>query len=389
MAYTEFYKEQKFQDYLVYEREVNLQENTARSYLSYIRSAYNNFFENNPHTKGYVAELQSNLYAGRLQDACRLLSKMIDILFECKSEHDETFMKYKDMNNSVSALRAYRAYLSYIMDNKEREYLAFETQIVDNDESESDGEAFFSTEIQKELASKKEGVVFFDRRELESRLKFRLSSQDRSGYFSIRLISKLFSDRGVQDGELELSVRANYPKFQSFPHFVEQWLEECAQGINLYVDEGNTNLLMRDVAAMEIDITNNEVLVLMDSGRRHRLYSVTSDGEIVSMVESMRNLQLDDITIEHVPTFKSFYEGHRQELSGLSALEELMSKTLAAAGIPNNPWKDAVKYLRKQIRFEDIEEYAEQIVLDMLYIKESIRLELMGSKFNTNPKKNK
>ena len=55
MAYTEFYKEQKFQDYLVYEREVNLQENTARSYLSFIRSAYNNFFENNPRTKGYVA----------------------------------------------------------------------------------------------------------------------------------------------------------------------------------------------------------------------------------------------------------------------------------------------------------------------------------------------
>lgn len=389
MAYTEFYKEQKFQDYLVYEREVNLQENTARSYLSYIRSAYNNFFENNPHTKGYVAELQSNLYAGRLQDACRLLSKMIDILFECKSEHDETFMKYKDMNNSVSALRAYRAYLSYIMDNKEREHLAIETQIVDNDESESDEEAFFGAGIQEELGSKKEGVVFFDRSELESRLKFRLSSQDRPGYFSISLISKLFSDRGVQDGELERSVRANYSKFQSFPHFVEQWLEECAQGINLYVDEGNTNLLMRDVAAMEIDITNNEVFVLMDSGRRHRLYSVTSDGEIVSMVESMRNLQLDDITIEHVPTFKSFYEGHRQELSGLSALEELMSKTLAAAGIPNSPWKDAVKYLCKQIRFEDIEEYAEQIVLDMLYIKESIRLELMGSKFNTNPKKNK
>ena len=171
MAYTEFYKEQKFQDYLVYEREVNLQENTARSYLSYIRSAYNNFFENNPHTKGYVAELQSNLYAGRLQDACRLLSKMIDILFECKSEHDETFMKYKDMNNSVSALRAYRAYLmSYILDNKEREHLAIETQIVDNDESESDEETFFSAEIQKELASKKEGVVFFDRRELESRV---------------------------------------------------------------------------------------------------------------------------------------------------------------------------------------------------------------------------
>ena len=66
-----------------------------------------------------------------------------------------------------------------------------------------------------------------------------------------------------------------------------------------------------------------------------------------------------------------------------------MSKTLAAAGIPNSPWKDAVKYLCKQIRFEDIEKYAEQIVLDMLYIKESIRLELMGSKFNTNPKKNK
>lgn len=389
MAYTEFYKEQKFQDYLVYEREVNLQENTARSYLSYIRSAYNNFFENNPHTKGYVAELQSNLYAGRLQDACRLLSKMIDILFECKSEHDETFMKYKDMNNSVSALRAYRAYLSYIMDNKEREHLAIETQIVDNDESASDEEAFFSAEIQKELASKKEGVVFFDRSKLESRLKFRLSSQDRPGYFSIRLISKLFSDRGVQDGEFERSVRANYPKFQSFPHFVEQWLEECAQGINLYVDEGNTNLLMRDVAAMEIDITNNEVFVLMDSGRRHRLYSITSDGEIVSMVESMRNLTLKDITIEYVPTFKSFYEGHRQELSGLSALEELMSKTLAAAGIPNSPWKDAVKYLCKQIRFEDIEKYAEQIVLDMLYIKESIRLELMGSKFNTNPKKNK
>ena len=389
MAYTEFYKEQKFQDYLVYEREVNLQENTARSYLSFIRSAYNNFFENNPRTKGYVAELQSNLYAGRLQDACRLLSKMIDILFECKSEHDETFMKYKDMNNSVSALRAYRAYLSYIMDNKEREHLAFETQIVDNDESESDGEAFFGAEIQKELASKKEGVVFFDRSKLESRLKFRLSSQDRPGYFSIRLISKLFSDRGVQDGELERSVRANYPKFQSFPHFVEQWLEECAQGINLYVDEGNTNLLMRDVAAMEIDITNNEVFALMDSGRRHRLYSITSDGEIVSMVESMRNLTLKDITIEHVPTFKSFYEGHRQELSGLSALEELMSKTLDAAGISNSTWKDAVKYLRKQIRFEDIEEYAEQIVLDMLYIKESIRLELKGSKFNTNPKKNK
>ena len=140
---------------------------------------------------------------------------------------------------------------------------------------------------------------------------------------------------------------------------------------------------------MEIDITNNEVLVLMDSGRRHRLYSVTSDGEIVSMVESMRNLTLKDITIEHVPTFKSFYEGHRQELSGLSALEELMSKTLAAAGIPNSPWKDAVKYLCKQIRFEDIQKYAEQIVLDMLYIKESIRLELKGSKFNTNPKKNK
>ena len=389
MAYTEFYKEQKFQDYLVYEREVNLQENTARSYLSFIRSAYNNFFENNPRTKGYVAELQSNLYAGRLQDACRLLSKMIDILFECKREHDETFMKYKDMHNSGSALRAYRAYLSYIMDNKEREYLAFEPQIVDNDESESDEEAFFGAGIQEELGSKKEGVVFFDRSELEKCLKGRLSSQDRSGYFSIRLISKLFSDRGVQDGELERSVRANYPKFQSFPHFVEQWLEECAQGINLYVDEGNTNLLMRDVAAMEIDITNNEVFVLMDSGRRHRLYSITSDGEIVSMVESMRNLKLKDITIEHVPTFKSFYEEHRQELSGLSALEELMSKTLAAAGIPNNPWKDAVKYLRKQIRFEDIEEYAEQIVLDMLYIKESIRLELKGSKFNTNPKKNK
>lgn len=389
MAYTEFYKEQKFQDYLVYEREVNLQENTARSYLSFIRSAYNNFFENNPRTKGYVAELQSNLYAGRLQDACRLLSKMIDILFECKSEHDETFMKYKDMHNSGSALRAYRAYLSYIMDNKEREHLAFETQIVDNDESESDEEAFFGAGIQEELGSKKEGVVFFDRSELESRLKFRLSSQDRSGYFSIRLISKLFSDRGVQDGELERSVRVNYPKFQSFPHFVEQWLEECAQGINLYVDEGNTNLFIRDVAAMEIDITNNEVFVLMDSGRRHRLYSITSDGEIVSMVESMRNLKLKDITIEHVPTFKSFYEEHRQELSGLSALEELMSKTLAAIGIPNNPWKDAVKYLRKQIRFEDIEEYAEQIVLDMLYIKESIRLELKGSKFNTNPKKNK
>ena len=389
MAYTEFYKEQKFQDYLVYEREVNLQENTARSYLSFIRSAYNNFFENNPRTKGYVAELQSNLYAGRLQDACRLLSKMIDILFECKREHDETFMKYKDMHNSGSALRAYRAYLSYIMDNKEREYLAFETPIVNNDESELDEEAFFGAGIQEELGSKKEGVVFFDRCELESRLKFRLSSQDRSGYFSIRLISKLFSDRGVQDGELERSVRANYPKFQSFPHFVEQWLEECTQGINLYVDEGNTNLFIRDVAAMEIDITNNEVFVLMDSGRRHRLYSITSDGEIVSMVESMRNLQLKDITIEHVPTFKSFYEEHRQELSGLSALEELMSKTLAAAGIPNNPWKDAVKYLRKQIRFEDIEEYAEQIVLDMLYIKESIRLELKGSKFNTNPKKNK
>lgn len=389
MAYTEFYKEQKFQDYLVYEREVNLQENTARSYLSFIRSAYNNFFENNPRTKGYVAELQSNLYAGRLQDACRLLSKMIDILFECKREHDETFMKYKDMHNSGSALRAYRAYLSYIMDNKEREYLAFEPQIVDNDESESDEEAFFGAGIQEELGSKKEGVVFFDRSELEKCLKGRLSSQDRSGYFSICLISKLFSDRGVQDGELERSVRANYPKFQSFPHFVEQWLEECAQGINLYVDEGNTNLFIRDVAAMEIDITNNEVFVLMDSGRRHRLYSITSDGEIVSMVESMRNLKLKDIMIEHVPTFKSFYEEHRQELSGLSALEELMSKTLAAAGIPNNPWKDAVKYLRKQIRFEDIEEYAEQIVLDMLYIKESIRLELKGSKFNTNPKKNK
>jgi len=389
MAYTEFYKEQKFQDYLVYEREVNLQENTARSYLSFIRSAYNNFFENNPRTKGYVAELQSNLYAGRLQDACRLLSKMIDILFECKREHDETFMKYKDMHNSGSALRAYRAYLSYIMDNKEREYLAFEPQIVDNDESESDEEAFFGAGIQEELGSKKEGVVFFDRSELEKCLKGRLSSQDRSGYFSIRLISKLFSDRGVQDGELERSVRANYPKFQSFPHFVEQWLEECAQGINLYVDEGNTNLFIRDVAAMEIDITNNEVFVLMDSGRRHRLYSITSDGEILSMVESMRNLKLKDITIEHVPTFKSFYEGHRQELSGLSALEELMSKTLAAAGIPNSPWKDAVKYLCKQIRFEDIEKYAEQIVLDMLYIKESIRLELMGSKFNTNPKKNK
>lgn len=386
MAYTEFYKEQKFQDYLVYEREVNLQENTARSYLSFIRSAYNNFFENNPRTKGYVAELQSNLYAGRLQDACHLLSKMIDILFECKREHDETFMKYEDMNNSGSALRAY---LSYIMDNKEREYLAFETQIVDNDESELDEEAFFGAGIQKELASKKEGVVFFDRSELESRLKGRLKTQDRPGYFSIRVISKLFSDRKVQDGELERSIRVNYPKFQSFPHFVEQWSEECAQGINLYVDEGNTNLLMRDVAAMEIDITNNEVLVLMNSGRRHRLYSATSDGEIVSMVESMRNLKLDDITIEHVPTFKSFYEEHRQELSGLSALEELMSKTLAAAGIPNNPWDDAVKYLCKQIRFEDIEEYAEQIVLDMLYIKESIRLELKGSKFNTNPKKNK
>ena len=66
-------------------------------------------------------------------------------------------------------------------------------------------------------------------------------------------------------------------------------------------------------------------------------------------------------------------------------MADLMQKEMEGNDITVQPWDKAITKLRQLISFEDIKDYADDIVRDLLFIKEKGHIELMGDLFNTNP----
>ena len=66
-------------------------------------------------------------------------------------------------------------------------------------------------------------------------------------------------------------------------------------------------------------------------------------------------------------------------------MADLMQMGMKENNINIQPWKEAIRKLRQLILFDDIKDYADDIVRDLLFIKEKGHIELMGDLFNTNP----
>lgn len=96
-------------------------------------------------------------------------------------------------------------------------------------------------------------------------------------------------------------------------------------------------------------------------------------------------MKLESITLEHTPTMFSILQDNSERLQGIKKMADLMQKEMKGNDITVQPWGKAITKLRQLISFEDIKDYADDIVRDLLFIKEKGHIELMGDLFNTNP----
>ena len=62
-----------------------------------------------------------------------------------------------------------------------------------------------------------------------------------------------------------------------------------------------------------------------------------------------------------------------------------MQKEMKENNITALSWDKVIIKLRQLISFEEIKDYADDIIRDLLFIKEKGHIELMGDLFNTNP----
>lgn len=367
---TELFKADEFKKYLV--KDAGLQENTATSYISYIKAIDRDLISKTPY-KGIIADLKDNL-ASCPSKTLALLQSIQETVEETKRIKDETFMSTKELNNGCSALKQYLKFLRKQYSDK------VNTEEVSVADEELDKEV---EEI--ETMTESGNVTIKTKEDLRKAFILRLSTQDRPAQFSIKLIAGIFKKQKDENGVIENSIRTFYPRFKSFADFVDTWVSEVFDTIKVLSKDDE--FFMRDVNAFELWPQANTVNVIMDSGYKFTLYTHKNQNssDRIPMSEGMRAMILKKITLEHTPTMLSILQDNSERLQGIKKMADLMQKEMKENNITVQPWDKAIKKLRQLISFEDIKDYADDIVRDLLFIKEKGHIELMGDLFNTNP----
>ena len=349
-----------------------MQENTATSYVSYIKATDRDLISKTPY-KGIIADLKNSL-ANRTSKTLALLQSILETVEETKRLKDETRMSAKDLNNGCSALKQYLKFLRKQYSDK------VNTEEVSVADEELDKEV---EEI--EAMTESSDVQIITKEELRKAFILRLSTQDRPAQFSIKLIAGIFKKQKDENGVIENSIRTFYPLFKSFAEFVDTWVTEVFDTIKVLSKDDE--FFMRDVNAFELWPQANTVNVIMNSGYKFTMYTHKNQNssERIPMNEGMRAMKLESITLEHTPTMLSILQENSERLQGIKKMADLMQMGMKENNINIQPWKEAIRKLRQLILFDDIKDYADDIVRDLLFIKEKGHIELMGDLFNTNP----
>ena len=367
---TELFKADELKKYLV--KDAGLQENTATSYVSYIKATDRDLISKTPY-KGIIADLKNSL-ANRTSKTLALLQSILETVEETKRLKDENLMSAKDLNNGCSALKQYLKFLRKQYSDK------VNTEEVSVADEELDKEV---EEI--EAMTESSDVQIITKEELRKAFILRLSTQDRPAQFSIKLIAGIFKKQKDENGVIENSIRTFYPLFKSFAEFVDTWVTEVFDTIKVLSKDDE--FFMRDVNAFELWPQANTVNVIMNSGYKFTMYTHKNQNssERIPMNEGMRAMKLESITLEHTPTMLSILQENSERLQGIKKMADLMQMGMKENNINIQPWKEAIRKLRQLILFDDIKDYADDIVRDLLFIKEKGHIELMGDLFNTNP----
>lgn len=393
MAKEPFFLADAYRSYLL--ENVEIKKKSASSYVSDIVAIDRDLFGNLSNCRGQLLQLPSLLEKNR-REAFALLDFLLETIGDAKREKDERFMSLHRLRNSYSAFSRYVSFITlrYATDDY------FEQLAVTCGTEAGLEEDFDKSEVHPlRLAPDEDpdAVKLITREDLYKEFKKRLRTRDtplnsrEELFFPIKLIDGIFKEAdGREYREVETQLKAFYPGFASFRQFIEDWLEESVEAIKVLSKDDE--FLMRDVLRFELMPNRRSVNVVMASRNRFTLFTHQKGGrgERLPITEGMSEMSLGKITIEHINTMKSILDDNSGHLTGLQNLASLIRKKKKEKGISSTKWQECVKQLRPLISFEDIRDFAIEIVRDLLFIKENAHLELMGDKFNTNPgKRNK
>lgn len=365
MSTNSLFREADFKSYLV--KEAGLKENTAASYVSYIKTLDRDFITQKVSHDG-LSRLE--ILLGNLPDrAFAFVQSVLETVKEAKRSKDESLMPIVGLQNGYSALSQYYNFLVANYYGKSKPHSG------EDDEVET---------IEDTVDEDSDDVIVFSKDDLVKRIRGRLVTQDRPGLFSIRLINSIFNGYQQQGEQIENRIRTFYPKFESFAAFIRNWISEMFDTTKVLSKDDC--FFMRDVYAFELYPKSKVVKVMMESGYKFTLYTRKhpDSEERVPMTEGMRTMRLRSITLEHAPSMLSILQNNASRLQGIGALSAKMTQLMKEHDIPKCPWFGALRELQYMISFQDIEDYISDIVKDLLFIKEQAHIELMGDKFNVN-----
>ena len=231
MSTNSLFREADFKSYLV--KEAGLKENTAASYVSYIKTLDRDFITQKVSHDG-LSRLE--ILLGNLPNrAFAFVQSVLETVKEAKRSKDESLMPIVGLQNGYSALSQYYNFLVANYYGKSKPHNG------EDDEVEA---------VVNKVDENSDDVVVFSKDDLVKRIRGRLVTQDRPGLFSIRLINSIFNGYQQQGEQIENRIRTFYPKFESFAAFIRNWISEMFDTTKVLSKDDC--FFMRDVYAFEL-----------------------------------------------------------------------------------------------------------------------------------------
>lgn len=334
-------KGELFKAWLVRE---GLAEGTAKSYLSNIKRLDKDFFPEVMEEDFF--ELLKDYLAKGSEKALELMCRMLSTIRKEQKKGNPAMPK-SAYSDCYSAFVKYIEFIAFLTD------VAPETEVAQDDDDEE--ESLFE-----------DSHVLYEKELLESRLTFRLTTQDRltgdegKVYYPIRLLVRIFGANG-EDRQ-----------------FMSGWLTRSLRNIAVLTEEGE--LKFKDIEALDIDTGSGEVLAIQKDGCSTKVLTRTANGEIMPM--NAKSLQ--NISIDHSPAIHNILVDKADELQGLAKLTAIIKDYIKAnkIGQPERCASVISTELFKQ-KQEELVALIPELRKDLELIQNSTKLELMNRKENT------
>ena len=332
-----------FKEWLVQE---GLAERTASSYLSNIKRLDKDLF---PEIMDEDFFYLLKEYLAKAPDKAIELMERVQSAIRQEQKKGNPVMPTRAFNDCHSAFVKYMEFINLLIDAGIRKTV----------DASQDDEA-------EEVPLFEDGHVSFDYDTLLPNFRLRLATQDRltggdgKVFYPIRLLLKIFA---VNDEDWQ---------------FIDDWLNRSLKYIDVLTDEGKFKF--KDIETLDIDTQSGEAFVIVGDGYSATLLTRTAEGEIVPM--NVKKLQ--EISIDHSPAIHNILVNKADKLHGLAKLTAIIKDYIKANKIeqPERSASVISTEIFKQ-KEDELVTLIPELKQDLVFIQNSINLELMDRKENT------